>query len=261
MTLKNLIATGINEPRKIIEKIFHILFSKIGHRNYKHFIIVARDRTGSNLLLQFLNSHPNIKADWEIFNKLAGESEEEILSKCFSRQPFYIKAKGFKIFYMHPMDDNTGKIWDMLQAMHDLHVIHLKRKNILRTEMSSKIAYLTGVWRIRPGDKRPEANRNTVTIHLSKEELEQRFELTKKWENRADHRFNNHHKLTIYYEDLSSWPKEVFRTITDFLGVEYRQPHSTMRKQATRRMKEVISNYDELKTSFFETEWQSFFED
>ena len=152
------------------------------------------------------------------------------MSRSFSKQPFYIKAKGFKIFYYQPMDSDSSKIWSILHNLHGLHVIHLKRKNILKTEVSSKIAYATGVWRVKPGDKRPNAVNNTETINYPVYKLRKRFEQTRSWEVAADERFTNHPKITVYYEDLVREPDQIFNEVTDFLGVEYRPPKAILKK-------------------------------
>src|SRR5690606_26460474 len=113
----------------------------------RKFIVLSRSRTGSNLLISFLNSHPNIRARGEMFARLNGKNCKDVLARGFARQPFYVKATGFKIFYYHPMDDDSGHVWDVLAELDDLRIIHLKRRNILRTLISRKIADTQGVWK------------------------------------------------------------------------------------------------------------------
>ncbi len=139
-----LIAKSVREPRKAVSTLLHRLLSPIGHRSYRRFVVLTRDRTGSNMLIQSLNSHPNIAADYEIFGKLNGESEKTILDRSFSKQPFYIKAKGFKIFYYHPQDADSSPIWRCL-----------RRSRIFMSFISSGgISYMRWClqeWPTRPG--------------------------------------------------------------------------------------------------------------
>ncbi len=79
------------------------------HSDFQRFIVLSRSRTGSNMLLSFLNSHPNIHAEGEVFNRLNGQNYQEILSRVFADQPPRILAKGFKIFYYHPMALSRGR--------------------------------------------------------------------------------------------------------------------------------------------------------
>ncbi|WP_280564143.1 hypothetical protein [Chromohalobacter sp. 48-RD10] len=101
----NIVTKAFRNPKKAIRVVRYKGASVIGDNRYRKFIVLTRSRTGSNLLVSLLNSHPNISADGEIFSKLNGRDYKRIISNAFSRQPRYIKAKGFKIFYYHPQDD------------------------------------------------------------------------------------------------------------------------------------------------------------
>ena len=71
-------------------------------RGIKPFFVLTRSRTGSNMLISFLNSHPNIKAHYEIFRTLEGKNYNDIFNETFSKYDEGTKAIGFKIFYYHP---------------------------------------------------------------------------------------------------------------------------------------------------------------
>src|SRR5699024_1614793 len=129
------------------------LLSVFGDKDYKRFIVLTRSRSGSNWLISLINSHPHLKSDGEIFHDLNGRSYQHILAKTFSKQPSFIKAKGFKIFYYHPLEDDTAGVWDALKSQDDLHVNQLRRENILKTLISRKNAGITKVWSSRSGAK------------------------------------------------------------------------------------------------------------
>jgi LPS sulfotransferase NodH len=137
--------------RKLKSKFQSIL----KHKGFKEFIVLSRSRTGSNMLISFLNSHPHIQAEGEIFAKLGSKDPNDILSEVFAKQPLYVKARGFKIFYYHPLDekDKSNELWNALINMNNLQVIHLKRRNLLRTLVSRKIAILQDVWAVRDYDQ------------------------------------------------------------------------------------------------------------
>ena len=48
------------------------LLAPFGHEDYVPFIVLTRSRTGSNLLVSFLNGHPDIFCEGEIFARMAG---------------------------------------------------------------------------------------------------------------------------------------------------------------------------------------------
>ena len=232
----------------------HKLISALGDNQFKRFIVLSRSRTGSNLLISLLNSHPNIHAEGEIFSKLSGRNYRKVLGKAFAKQPNYINAKGFKIFYYHPLDDSSCDIWDELQSMEDLHIIHLKRRNILRTLLSRKIAGSQDVWSVSSHRKYSDLCKEHVLVSFTVDELNKGFKQTREWEAVGNEMFRNHPLLP---NDKTN----TFRKVALFLGVEFVQPKTELIKQNTKSMRETITNYDELKSAFSQTEWGLFFED
>lgn len=239
----------------------HRALAPIGHMNYRRFIVLTRDRTGSNMLVQALNSHPKIASDYEVFAKLYGRTEEEIMSHAFGRQPFYIRAKGFKIFYYHPQDDSDSPVWEMLQAIEGLHVIHLKRRNILNALVSSRVAYQTGIYGVRNDREASSSIEQLPLIRFTPEELEADFHKNRQWEDWGKRTFADKPMLDVAYEDVArDLTREVGR-VAEFLGLKAHTPKTDFRKQRTRPMYDVVENYGELKVHFQGTEWEAFFED
>jgi hypothetical protein len=140
------IKRAVEDPSQAIKILRCRTWKLFGHYDYKKFIVLTRNRTGSNMLISMLNSHPSIYAEYEILRELKGTFVDRVMNKIYSRYPRFVKAVGCKIFYHHPVDDKSGAVWDRLTRMEDLYVIHLKRKNILRTVLSHEIAKLTDTW-------------------------------------------------------------------------------------------------------------------
>lgn len=224
-----------------------------GHKKYTHFIILTRPRTGSNLLVSFLDSHPNIDAKAEIFRWLKGKDYKKMLADAFDKQPYYIKAKGFKIFYFHPNDDDNCKVWDDLVEMKNLHVIHLKRRNLLRALVSEKIAQDSRVWSTTKKDQLERVHSKKVAFTV--DELSRGFEQTENWETEAEKMFSDHRMISVYYEDLVGNTETWFRKILDFLGVQYIDPETTLLRQNPEGLADLIENYTELRDAFMDTKW------
>lgn len=252
---------AFREPRKATSILLHKAFAPVGYRDHRRFIVLTRDRTGSNMLIQSLNAHSNIAADYEIFGKIYGEPETSILNRCFSKQPFYIQAKGFKIFYYHPQDAESSPIWELLAAMEDLHVIHLKRRNLLHAEVSSRVAYTTGVYGVRSEKEYSEYQKKLSPVQFSHEDLLRLFRQNQKWESAGAEIFSGHQLIEVYYEDMSAQFDREYRRVLKFLGIKYRPPRTDFKKQRTKIMRDLVENYDDLKASFIGTEWESFFDD
>lgn len=257
--MRNLIAKAFKNPKKgIYIPTYHFL-KIFGHLEFTRFIVLTRSRTGSNLLMSWLNSHPHIHACGEIFRELKGKNYRKILNRIFSKQPRHVKAAGFKIFYYHPQDDNSGDVWDELVSLKDLHVIHLKRKNILRTLLSRKIAGKQDIWGVTKS--RPSNAVAEKVVELSVEELRSGFEGTKNLEKKYERMFNAHPGLTIYYEDLVKSSEREMSIIAAFLGLEFVAPTTRLKRQNPEKLPQLIRNYEELKNVFSNTEWAPFFED
>lgn len=261
MSITRSVVSGIRNPKKAVTVMGHKLLATFGHNKFRRFIVLSRSRTGSNMLISFLNSHPNIYAEGEIFRKLSGRNYKDVLAKAFARQPFYVKAKGFKIFYYHPLDDESSGIWDALVSLDDLYVIHLKRRNILRTLISRKVAGLQDVWGIKTTDQHSGTDRKEIAVTFTVDELSEGFRQTREWEQAGEDMFRNHPLISIDYEDLVSHRESTFRKVAEFLDVRYLEPETNLRKQITKSMRETVTNYEELKSAFSGTEWQPFFDD
>jgi LPS sulfotransferase NodH len=235
------------------------VLTTLGHTGYRRFIILSRSRTGSYMLMSFLNSHPNVRSDGEILHQLNGRDYRAVIAQAYGREPRSVKAKGFKIFYYHP-NGSTGKpIWDYLLAMPGLHVIHLKRRNVLRTLISREIAMQEGVWKTRNPGSKDTFRRKQVSFTV--DELAEGFARTRRWEQDGDAMFRDHPLLSIHYEDLVADTPTTFRQVTDFLGVPYVEPRTHLVRQNPETVRELVANVDELEAAFRGTEWQSFFDE
>ncbi|MEO1701528.1 MAG: sulfotransferase [Pseudomonadota bacterium] len=247
-------------PKKAVSKAAYYALLPVGTGNFRPFVVVTRDRTGSNMLMQALDSHPQLAAEYEIFGRLEGRREEDVLHRAYARQPFYIRAKGFKIFYYHPQDKTNSKVWELLASIDSLHVIHLRRRNILHALVSSRVAYKSGIYGLRSDRDAAKYGGELPTISFTPEGLERDFQQTRMWEQGAVNRFENRPILDVTYEAMTADLPGQFERITDFLGVARRQPQTDFKKQRTRPLSETIENYVALKMHFAGTSWEEFFD-
>ena len=256
---QNLIQAARN-PAKAASVIAHKVLAPVGHRDYRKFVVLTRDRTGSNRLIQALNSHPKIASDYEVFGKIYDSSEREILDRTFGRQPFYIAAKGFKIFYYHPQDRTGSPIWAMLRDIEGLHVIQLRRENLLHALVSSRIAYQTGVYGIRTDGDAKSYNIDAAKVRFTPEELEADFARNKEWEDWGKTYFSDKPFLDVTYEStVIDLARETGR-IANFLDLAPHNPKTDFRKQHNRSLRDTVENFDELKAYFGASKWRSFFD-
>ena len=248
-----------------------------GNLDYTKFIILGRSRTGSNLLVNLLQSHPRIRVFYELFSEdyqpnfswdFIGKDLEKIwqlkqenpgyfLEKLiFRSMPQYISAVGFKLFYYHAQKGKDRGVWNYLKNARKIKIIHLKRKNILKTYVSQETALITNNWVSQDKLQR------TITplINLDYNLVNKVFEKTRQREQEAEQLFSRHQIMNVIYEDVvKDYAKETKR-IQDFLEIEYQPLYISTRKQAHKSLSEQIHNYEDLKIKFAHTPWEEFFE-
>jgi len=239
------------------------MFNFFKRNKYTRFIVVSRQRSGSNLMVNALQSHPQFKVYGELFRGGADESVKTAVRKSasdyldkniFNNYPSAIKAVGFKIFYQHPVWDQSGSVWRYLQEVEDIRVIHLRRRNLLKAFVSWKIAQKTDVWK-QANDSSVELDKRVV---ISPEECVAFFEKTLEQEKIADERFSGKPLLQTTYETLTSQFNEQMDLIQKFLNVDSLPLSMKTVKQNPESLSDLILNYDELSHAFSGTRWEAY---
>lgn len=247
-----------------------------GQPDYTKFIILGRPRTGSTLLRSLLNSHSKILVLGELFRKgthigwdmpgygqnsrllsLVTNAPARFLQKeVFHSYPKGIAAVGFKMFYHHAETGPQKEIWPHLSGRKDIKIIHITRKNILKTHLSLVRALETGQWYA----SKKNALKDPGPVHLDCQSCREAFIKTEKEEMEFDRFFSGHPKIRVTYEDLTKDRHGEMVKIFNFLGVAYEDTAPSIVKQSGRPLDEMIENYHVLKKEFKNTRWKYFFE-
>jgi LPS sulfotransferase NodH len=141
--------------------------------------------------------------------------------------------------------------------MKSLHVIHLKRRNILRALVSEKIAQDSRVWSTT--NKNQLGCINSKKVSFTVDELTKGFEQTENWEIESENMFSDHRMLSVYYEDLVCDTETWFKKILEFLGVQYFDPETKLLRQNPESLSDLIENYAELRDTFIGKKWGNYF--
>lgn len=170
---------------------------------------------------------------------------------------------GVKLLYFHVQEDYAAR-WEIDTIPHIFHylvedkrirIIHLKRRNRLRTLTSRRIAEKTRQWVLNDEQQRELRH----VIELSPYECETDFRQIGKWEEEFDTLFNQHRKTVVYYEDLVCNRTQECSRVLDFLGVRQRTLQTDMLKQNAPSLPTLINNYHALKVHFIGNEWEGYF--
>jgi len=221
------------------------------------FAVVGLARTGSNFLLAGLSNSTEIKTYDEVFAKHkreVGKDFDRIYSALISEPPNDAKLIGFKLFYYHLTDTE----WQNFLKRRDFTIIHLTRKNYLRTIVSLEIAMKTNVW-YSYGDELSDKKIKRVTLDADK--IVQRIEEIRTAENQARLRFNGWDLLEVTYEDLVRNPVQEFDRVTSFLSIANIDVAAiNLRRQNPESLENLVENYNEISSILRKTEFSMLLE-
>ena len=215
------------------------------------FIIFGQGRSGSNLLVDLLNSHPDIYCDRELLNKSRLKRKYKFIRPLIYAFPYkYIATHlrkhseniyGFKLMY-HQIRKYRG----FLTKLSDdgWKIIHIQRKDTLKQAFSGIIARKKGSYVRKAGIEIDSAKVYIDPIDVVKS-LKVRTRALE-YEMKA---LQGLKYLDVVYEndlaESSLWGKSTKR-VFNFLNVGPVEVHTSMLKTDDRTYEERISNYQEI---------------
>ena len=243
------------------------------------FVVVASARTGTNLLLGMLRTHPDCLCGGEVFNfaeiekgrlgnwrNLTAEDMPNLLAKRLADplgllNDLYARgfasgaaAVGFKLMYVQALKQPA--VLDALIADETVKVIHVTRRNLLRRFVSEAQARASDRWNVGDKAEMPEMPK----LDLSFRALAESILLGQEREAHFDQIFARHETMHVIYEDLAARPSHVAQRVTDFLGLAPFEtpPHPGFRKTGADDLANVVLNHADLRARF--RRWAAFFE-
>ena len=135
------------------------------------FVIYGQSRSGSTLLVELINTHPDVQCDGELFNEDAARIGNRVLLSLVRTFPIpyllhrrrraAVKAYGFKLLFYHL--PRTRQVMKIL-ALTGWKFVHVYRKNIARQSLSNIVAETTQRWHKR-GDDAAGRTESTSALH------------------------------------------------------------------------------------------------
>lgn len=197
------------------------------------FVIIAPARSGSTLLREMLNRHPDVCCHGEVYGKhrvnglsvharLPIDAEEAL--KFRRRNPLRFLEEhvfdssrpvtGFKLLYSQMLDFDFASVLQHLFAMPDLHVIHLWRRRLVARHVSEARLRLKAA--SRQGGQAPEG---FLDHALRPAVVERSCQLNLSARVCADKLFDRQPTLRLAYEDFIADHAAQSARLCDFLGV------------------------------------------
>ena len=170
--------------------------SRKGDRIAK-FCLYCTGRTGSELLLELLRSHPAVVCDSEILAGVHPTTRLLLRGKASQAARAGAEAYGFKLVnehlrWVHPAGDWEGCIEQM--TADGFRFIRLRRRNLLRQALSHLRAEASGVYR---GHHRVPAE----PLHIDPLDLIFKTRHLEVWEEVSDGLLEHADTLDLWYED------------------------------------------------------------
>ncbi len=157
------------------------------------------------------------------------------------------------------MDCDDKRVWDWILRDDKIKIIHLIRKNRLKTLISKVIAEKTGKWTSYDGKKNIETK--DKKFHLEPDKCFEVFEEIESWEFQTRKTFRDHEVIEITYEDLANDREVTMKEIFRFLSLNYIKVSTIMAKQNQEKMENLLLNFEELKVELTKAGYSHFFRD
>ena len=136
-----------------------------------------------------------------------------------------------------------------------IHIVHLKRRNLVKRYVSQLIAVQRNVFNVtRPRDVPPPQ-----TVVVPPDACDRELELARRRESHFDSFFRGHPVFDLTYEGIVDDRGAVLESLQTFLGVSVTKLKVATLKVLPDNLSEIVTNYQELKNHFANTQYQEFF--
>ncbi len=228
---------------------------------HKRFIILGQPRTGTTLVVSLLNSHPAITCDGEILNPELRYFNRNILrlSRWFP-DPFFLNRRhrgGTSVYGCKLLVYQLKWFESALLRLHrqGWSVVHVTRKDVLRSAFSDAIARAMKYWHRRRSEPVP-GYRVDIPPRVIMAQLDKR-EAWSRLETRVLDRIP--HTRLCYEDDLIKpefWQAGIERVLT-FLNIPSGPVSSDLVPTDDRKLREIVSNLDAIIPMIADSKWSA----
>lgn len=225
------------------------------------FVIYTRGRTGSTVLTDLLNCHPDIFCDVEIFNFIYSNSIvrfPHLYAKSCSKRAALNKKTvyGFKVKIAQLRFEHRYKDYEkVLQTFSNdgWKFLHLKRKNFLRHKLSNLILKETKITHIKNSDSFKQKK-----ILVDCNALMEGILFGEEVEKTEEENLRDIPNIKIHYEeDLldNTRHQNTADRIFEYLNLKSHKVNTNLKKISSENLEDMILNYDEVYNFFKDTKY------
>lgn len=223
------------------------------------FFVVTSERTGSNLLVDYLRSLPGVAMTGEALSPLLTIG---IRTRLVSRRAVLRHLRktlrdldgdvvGAKLMFWHLHEIHRLSLDDLREAFPDVRFIILYRSSLAEQYVSHRIAEATGQFALRDGAERREArvvvDPDDFRLYCSRIREHYERALAVPWMKERG--------VILSYDELIEEPQSMIRDrLAPLLSVEYAAPRSALVRQNPAPLQERVINYCEVEGLFASSE-------
>ena len=227
------------------------------------FAIYGQGRTGSRLLCDLLESHPDITCDLEILAERASNPRSliEAHARLAQTRAHGFKFKHYQLTERHGVNDVAGFLTDLHEG--GWRYIYLSRRNVVRHALSSILRASTGVTH-RLGDKPTGAKDEYPRVRVDVDELRTWIEQKRERETIELDALGDLPRIDVVYDDdLVGTESQTAATarIVEWLGLPPAPMSAKIRPNTPKRLSDLVDNLDELRRAFDGTDVRPWLED
>ena len=226
------------------------------------FVILFPGRTGSTFLVSALDAHPDVEAKGEVLDGLRpkGVEAQRAWVERYLRGPAIGRSKaiGFKTKLRDVLDQDA---FTAAVERYNTRIIVLDRRNDVKHAVSRITARVlrdrTGRW------NRYEGSEALGLLQIDADDFASRLSAVEEEKEtiRSYVAGLDRPHLQIDYEDLCLDPPATFKKVFEYLGVRSVPVAGATLKNTSDDLREVISNFDEIRTAYVGTPYESMFDD
>ena len=234
------------------------------------FLILLQGRSGSQLLGDLLNSHPDIHCDAE---KIGWQKWDDLFDlKAYLKwrrekrtEPIY----GVRFKLRHVTEVQEVNAAHFLRHFHsrDWKIIYSKRENRLRQEISSLIGNQRNKWSDTSAERCPELAEGPLAgqkFEIECQQLLSSIEARERYAAQEEEVLAGLPHLTIVYEkDLlhAAHHQATLDRVFDYLGVPSVPVKTTLVRTSRNNLGDIISNDEEIVRFISQTKYAKFIDD
>lgn len=215
--------------------------------------VVTTGRTGSELLVQLLNSHPNMHCDSEVLDYGPDWPRVFLRGRAAAADRRGATVHGFKLtanqLKWPVLVNNPRLLFDDL-AHAGLIFIRLRRRDVIRQAISHERAKAMGEWHGASPDDAPDVDPADVIRTLVWLEQEERT---------LDEALEGHTVHELIYEDDLATPEQQKRTAARLFDILDLPPHeavAVVQRDSPEMTSEMVGNWSAITSAVEQTRFE-----